>query len=514
MAGAGSVEVVVMATIGNRNIESFPIVGPSNQQIIPSFDSQRSINWYVFLDNVTNEMALYPYAGSAKLLDFDVGSNPFKGRPNGAISTESEAFFVIGDTVFKMGLDFIPEAIFTISTTEGYVGMSIGGDYLVVVDGASKWAYNIVTGTPTAITDPASPTAPTDVCQQQGFFLFNTESSQEDWQSAQYNPLKFDALNTIFINYIASAASYPLISQKSANGRIFSFTTGFIEVLENEGKAGFTFREDQNLIFEYGALVASGVASGIGGIFGQEQPKFIIFLSNILKIMLTTGDRPKVISTPSIEQRIRALKNPKDCSCFIWTENGQTFFQISWTTDQLTLAYNVNSQSWFDIQFREGRHFAESFIEFGGKQLCTSYLDNGLYELSENYADNSGEPMLRERITENIRITGYKQFTVRMFWMYCQQGVGLPGALNPNAANFVYGSDAEIEVFASYDGGISFEEPQTISLGQTAEWQHVTRAENMGTGRDYCMKIRCSQPLNKVGIFGSMLEIVPMAGTQ
>jgi hypothetical protein len=501
--------------VGGRLVQSFPIVGPSNEQIIPAFDSQSSVNWYVFLDNTTNEQALYPYAGSNKIGIFDVGANPYAGRPKGAISTETDSFFVIGNVVFRMGLDFNPIAIFTISTTTGPVKMAVGGDYLVVVDGASKWTYNIATGVPLQITDPASPTNPTSVCEQQGFFLFNTQQSQENWQSAQYNPLKFDALNTIFINYKSSVYSFPLVSQESINGRIFSFTTGFIEVLENEGKAGFTFREDQNLIFGYGAINDQSVAVGIGGIFGEQQPEFLIFVTGIRKIMMTSGGAPEVISTQSVEQKLNKLINIKDCSTFIWTENGQTFFQISWTTDKLTLAYCINSKQWFTPKYQEGRHFAESYVEFGDKKLCTSYLDNGLYELSENFASNSGEPLLRERITQNIRINGYKQYTVRLFWIYGQQGVGLVGGYDQNnSQNYVYGSTAEIEVSCSYDGGQTFEVPQTISLGTTAEWSHVTRAENLGTTRDFCMKIRCSQPLNKVAIFGSMIEMEQMGGTQ
>lgn len=505
-----------MAVGGNQTLE-FDIVGPSNQQLIPAFDSQTSINWYVYTDTVQGETALYPYAGSKKVLTFDVGANDYRGRPGGAIETELDAFFVIGPLVFRMDSTFIPVQIGVIGTSTGYVGMEIGGDFLTIVDGSGKWSYNILTDDFQPITDPDAPTSPTDVCQQQGFFLLNTQGSQEIFQSAEDDPTKYDALNTDFINYYSSSLSYPLICIRSINGRVIALTTGFIEVLENEGKAGFTFRPDENLIFGYGTPSASAVTRPeIGGTEGEQQPQFIIFLTDkkgLRKIMMSVGDRPTVISNGFVETKLNRIKNIKNCSCFVWTVNGQTFFQISWTQDNLTLAYCINNKTWFEPQHRGGRHFAESYTGFLGRRLCTSYLNSNLYELSEDYADNDGEPITRERITKNVRIKGYRQFTVRLAWLYAQQGVGLPGRFNANQPGYVYGSTADIEISASFDGGQTFQQPQIVSLGVTAEWQHVTNIENMGTARDFCLKIRTQQPLSRVGVMGCMLDIIPMEGS-
>lgn len=500
-----------------RKNQPFPIIGGSNQQLIPAFDSQSSVNWYPLEDPVTGESALYPYAGSKLIASPNVGANNFVGRPRGAQNTEESAFFTIGNIVFRMDLSFNTFQIGTIATSTGEMCTTTGGDYVVLVDGASKWYYNIITDSFLPINDVDAPLAPTSVVEQQGFFLFNDFGTQYDIQSAQYDPNKFDQFNRIFINNRSSARSYPLVCQESINNKIVSFTTGFIEVLDNKGKAGFTFRPNQNLIFGYGVPSQNCVAKGIGGQTGETQPEFLIFVTNTVglrKVMMTSGQNPIVISTPSIEYKLNKITNIADCSSFCWTINGQTFFQISFNTDDVTYAYNLNSKQWIDLTTNGKRHFAESYFYFNGKHLVTSCYDAGIYELSEEFYTHNGQPITRERITQNIRVMGYKQFSVRLFWLWLQQGTPLAGIKDVNNPNYLYGSQGLISVYISADGGQTFGEPFIVSVGESAEFTHVTRLDAIGTYRDFCVKIISKEPIPKLAILGSMMEYDVMEGTQ
>lgn len=497
--------------------KEFPLIGGSNQQKIAIFDSQRSLNLYEYSDPVTGENVLYPYCGSNKVLDFPVGMNDYKGRPGGTARTDTLAFFVIGPLVFKVDLSFTVDLIGTISTSSGPVKMEVGGEYLSIVEGSAAWTYNITTGVFVQTTDSDAPVSPSYVCEQQGFFLFNDQQTQTDYQSAQYDPTKFDALNTIQINYRSSIYSFPLIAQQSINGRIFCFTSGFTQVLENQGKAGFTFRPDENLIFGYGVVNAPCVAKGIGGAYGNQQPEFLVFICDIdgaKKVMMTYGQAPEVISTPSIEYRLNQLENIGDAVGFVFNENGNTFYQVSFTTDNITLCCNLTNRTWFDVDSKGNRHFAEAFVYFAGKRLVTSYEDNGLYEMSEDFETNSGHQVTRERISENFRITNYNQFSVDMFNLYCQQGIGLIGRYRPDIAHYKYGSTAEFEMYTSQDGGQTWDEPQIRSFGVAGRTTHVSRFTNLGVFRDFCVKIVIKQPLKNVCFLGAMITITPMEGTQ
>lgn len=500
-----------------RTIQEFPIIGGSNQQLIPAFDSQVSNNWYALVDPVSGDNCLYPYAGSALINSPDVGLNNFKGRPRGAQNTEEFAFFTIGNLVFRMDTSFNTTQIGTISTSTGEMCTTTGGNYLVLVDGASKWFYNIVTDSFLPITDPDAPTSPTNVCEQQGFFLFNEAGTQTDIESAQNDPNKFDELNRIQINNRSSYLSYPLVCQETINNRIVAFTTGFIEILENQGKAGFTFRPDPNLIFGYGVPSQNAVAKGIGGGMNEDQPEFLIFVTNTVglrKVMMTSGQAPRVISSPSMEYKLNQLTNIADCSSFVWTVNGQTFFQISFNVDNVTFAYNLNSKQWFDLNYNGNRHFAESYVYFNGKHLVTSCFDSNIYELSENYYTNNGIPITRERVTQNVRVKGYRQFSVKLFWIWMQQGFSPAGITDVNNPQYLYGSQGNIYIYISQNGGHTFGEPFIVSVGESANFDHVTDYPAVGTARDFCVKIISKEPIPKMAILGAMMEIEIMEGSQ
>jgi hypothetical protein len=482
------------------------VVGGSNIQQSRQFDSQQAINCYPFHDTVKDMWIQTRYSGSNRLSQFATSSDMFVGRPGGFIKLDTLALCVLGNQVFTINTALTSEEIGTIGTSSGPVSMASGGDYILIVDGTGGWLYQISTGEflqINTINFPNStgfPVSPTCVVEQEGFFLVNNSGTQQLFQSAPYDPTQWNVLNAIEINYRSASSAYPLISMRSVNGRIFCFTTGFIEVLENTGNAGFTFTPDQNLIFGYGAINDQSTAQGVGGAQGQQQPEFVIFISitpdGTTKVMMTSGNPPEVVSTPSVDYRLNQLTNPYDADAYVWTENGQTFWVCSFTTDNLTLAYNVTNDRWIDLQSgNKNRYFVEAFGFFNGYQLALSYLDNYLYQLGENFVTDSGSAIPYIRVTPNIRFSQYRKATARYLDIYFEQGDALEGVPVLGAPNYVFGSDPFIYLHISFDGGRTFLEPMERRLGRIGERDYFTRFENLGTAWDWCFKIEIRQPI-------------------
>jgi hypothetical protein len=490
------------------SLTSYPvgIVGGSNIQQSRLFDSQQSINCYPLHDTVKDKWMLTRYAGSMRLGQFPTSSSAFTGRPGGFLKLDSLAFAVLGDNVFTISPSLGLTSVGTIGTNSGPVSMASGGDYVMIVDGTGGWLYQISTGLfnqITVINFPNStgfPTSPTCVVEQQGFFLVNNNGTQSLFQSAPDDPTQWDVLNELQINYRSASSAYPLISMRSVNGRIFCFTSGFIEVLENDGKAGFTFSQDQNLIFGYGAINDQSTAQGVGGMKGQQQPEFIIFISltpdGTKKVMMTSGNPPEVVSTASIDYRLNQLVNSSDAIAYVWTENGQTFWVCSFTQDNLTLAYNVTNDTWIDLQTgNANRYFVEAFGFFNGYQLALSYLDNFLYQLGEEFVTDSGTVIPFIRVTPNIRFEQYRKMTCKYLDVYVEQGNALSGVPILGALDYVFGSDPFVYLFVSYDGGRTFVEPMERRMGRIGEYTFWTRFENLGTSYDWTFKFVIKQPI-------------------
>ncbi len=488
--------------MGSIKIAEINFIDGSNFQRSKTFSSALSLNVYPFYDSVTKRWVLYSYAGSNKILDFEVSDDTFTGRPGGSIATEQKSFHIIGNTLFEIDLSFNVNEITTIGTSEGPVSMALGGKYLVVVDGSTKLAYDIQAGTFSNIVSE-SPLNPNYVSEIQSFFLMNDSGSQLLQQSAPYDPTVWNAINSIEINYRSSFLSYPLLAMPSINGRIFCMTSGFIQVLENSGKVGFSFRPDLNLVFGYGAVNATCVAIGVGGSAGKQLPEFIIFISTNSdgsnKVMMTTGASPEVISNESIDYRLDNLLNIKDATAYCWTENGQTFYVCSFNQDNLTIVYNINTKKWFDISYKNGRHFGESFCYFGQKKLVTSCFDAGLYELSENFITDDGLPKNFQKVTETFYETsaqgGYQLMQGNLLFVYFQTGVGLVGQKIASQPHYVYGSFPQVYLEISFDGGVTFGPPQIGILGSDADRQVFCRFENLGTGRFWTFRLTVSDPV-------------------
>lgn len=475
-------------------------IGSSNIQRSSQFDSQQSINCYPFTDTVKRKEAQYPYSGSELVINFPTASGTAVGRKRGALPVGDISIFVVGDEVFVLSSSFSASSVGTIGTNTGPVSMCCGGDYVLIVDGTGGWTYKISTGDFDPITAAAFPVSPTTCTEQQGLFLVNNDNTQEMYQSAPYNPTIWNVFNQVFVNYRSCTSAYPLLSLRSCNGRIFAFANGFIQVYANAGKAGFTFRADQILIFGYGALNDASTVKSVGGNQGEEQPEFIVFISvtddGTKKVMMTSGNPPRVISTPSIDYRINQLTNPEDAEAIIWTENGQTFWVCSWTVDDLTIAYNMTNGSWFDIQNGNAhRYFATAFCFFQGRALALSYKDNGLYQLSEQLFTEQGQPRPYIRITSEILAPQFKNFTGKFLDIYFQQGDAPSGNLFPNAPHYVYGAEPQVLIYISNDGGRTFQEPIKGVLARIGVYNFSTRFSNLGTYHSWTFKLEVRAPV-------------------
>lgn len=492
----------------NQDI-AFPIVGGSNFQRSRAWDSSYSQNWYPFYDQVKDEWIQAFFAGTKLVSEpiLDLGS--YKGRSGGAIALQTTAYVVIGNTVYEVVSDLNATEIGTIGTSEGAVSMCAGSHYIMIVDGTGGWVYDVTGASFTQITDSVFPESPTTCEQQQGYFLVNNTGTQTMYQSMIDNPMVWSAFTTIQVNFNSSFLAAPLIGIHSVNARLFAMTATFIQVYEVEPVVGIAFRPDKNLIFGYGILTDAGVAKGAAGTLNQQVPEILIFLcrtnDGTKKVMLTSGNPPEVVSTPSIEYRINQLTNPLDVTSFIWTENGQTFAHFNFTTDNITIVYNVTNKTWFDARTGLNRYFIEDFFFFNSYKLGLSYLDGKIYQLSENFTTDSDVPITRARISDNFRIEGYKNFTVAYLELYFQQGVGLVGRLEPDALFYKPGSDPQVFLYLSDDGGQTFSQPMKQPLGIAAQTLVTTRFTGLGTHKDLTFKIVIQEPV-QVFLIGAIMS--------
>jgi hypothetical protein len=192
--------------------------------------------------------------------------------------------------------------------------------------------------------------------------------------------------------------------------------------------------------------------------------------------------------------------------------NGQTFYELSCTQDNVTFVYNVGSREWFTTTYLGGRSFMQSTCFFNGKTYATSYLDAGLYVLTEALYTNNGYPQKYKWISGNFRVPGYHQFIALRLVFWFEQGVGLPGNDLPDTANYVFGAEPALTVYGSDDNGVTFFPIEQISLGGTGLREYESTAIQGGRYRTFTLKLEMNTP-NPFFLVGCQLYYSVLEGT-
>lgn len=57
-------------------------------------------------------------------------------------------------------------------------------------------------------------------------------------------------------------------------------------------------------------------------------------------------------------------------------------------------------------------------------------------------------------------------------------------------------SDRKVSISVSRDGGYTWGAWREISLGELGQYRHRVVARRLGLGRQFCIRVRCTSPLN------------------
>lgn len=460
------------------------VVGGFNQQRSSSFDYQQSINWYPMTDEVVKKSYMVPTSGTQSTYTFIDAGLSAVGRASFTI--RNLEYHVVGNTVFTRNTSGIVENIGTIGTSTGYVGISSNGLQVLFVDGSQGYIYTIDTGTFVEIdrtppVDPNDPSAvgfplnPIDCCFIKGFFFVIEGETNRFFQSAPDDCQIWDPSNFAMANSNGDI----LVCCRSLDNRLWLFSTESISIWEDEGKAGFAFRQDQTVFYDYGAYSAKSTVVDQGVMIFQARTT-----AGVGSTFLTTGGRPQEVSSSAVNfffSNKDAQGGLSDLEAFIFKENGQIFWQCSSTISNFTIVYNSTNSSWFTRQMLDGsRHIATSYVFFNGEAHILSYNDNLLYIMSQYVLTDEGLPIYRARRPSNVYFQNYARIRMDLLQANFESGVGINGNPNFNSPAYVQGSDPQAFLSISRDGGTVFGNSRPAPMGRIGEFDRRTIWRKLG----------------------------------
>lgn len=454
-----------------------PIAGARQVDRAFKVNAQRSVNWYPEIegDGASAVLTLKPTPGLT--LVGQAGNGP---RRSSSVEFKGASYFVSGGQLMKVSTTWAITAIGTLNTTTGNCGIVAGRTYLLVVDGGNGYTWNDTTFA--VIVDPDFPAAPQQCGYMDGYFIVNNAQSDRFMVSANENPTAWDALD------FASAEADPddAVGVVTSYRDLYLIGTRTTQVYYNSGNADFPFDLYANGVIEFGTVAPFSVARAGGSIYMLAQTK-----ESGVTVVRVNGFQAQKIVDPDLAYTLSRLTTVSDATGFAYTEADQTFYELTFPSEDVTFVYHAEQDMWHERTSEGiGRHRIMGYGRFNGRHLVGDYQNGNLYYLDPtNYTEN-GAVITRLRraavVTKDLR-----EFEVNSFEVEFKRGVGLISG---------QGSDPMVMLRYSCDGGHTWSSPLQSRLGALGEYKARAIWNRLGQMNNFTPELVITDPVEAIVI--------------
>lgn len=462
------------------------LVGPTYQQRSLVFDAQRSVNLYPVLDQMGKEVAAL-YSAPGKELFSTAGIGPIRGM---FASTNGRGFAVSGSMIYEIASNGTATSLGSLETSSGTVTIAENATQLAVCDGTKLYILTYSSNVFAKVTDADLPSSVGTVTYIDGYFLVNENSSGRFYVSALNDGTSWAALD------FATAESSPdsLKAIVSAVGQVWLFGDFTTEIWSNTGDT-FPFRRITGAVMETGILSPYSPVEIDNSVVWVGKDQFgqgIVYRAQ--------GFTPVRISNTPIERKIQEATSPQSIVAYAYQDEGNVFYVLTGGGLETSLVYDLTTQQWHERAYLNQfgnfeTDLAANHMFIFGKHLVGDRRNGRIYDLSMDYYDDGGEALCRERIYTHLSDEG-QRIRYNALEIGFETGVGLQSG---------QGSNPLVQFSLSKDGGRTWSDTYTASLGAVGRYQQKVEFRRLGVAEIMTFRIRVTDPV-KVAIIGSYLK--------
>lgn len=381
-----------------------------------------------------------------------IGNGPIRA----GLSINGVRYVVSGSRLYQISSAGAVSDLGSVGSS-GRPQMATNGAQVCVVVEPEAWVYTIATGVLAKITDADFPGASS--VQFIDNYLSFTEPSSGRW----------------FISDLAAATSYDALNFATAEGAPDNLVTHLVdhreaflagldscELWQNAGISGFPFIRSSNGFIEIGCIAKNSPA---------KIDQSIFWLASDLTVRRLQGVTPQRISTHAVEKAIRGYTVSQAVGHSI-TWDGHVFYVL--TFPEATWIFDVTTNQW---------HERKSYGEDNWRISCAVHHEG------RTYVGDSGSNKFG--LLDDV----FKEWDdpLVMEWTYaptrephsCLEIIAQTGVSLPTGQ----GSDAEVMLAKSEDGGQSFVDLPTRKLGAQGQRQTRLRWHRLGLIRRSNMRV-------------------------
>lgn len=453
-----------------------PFVGASYQMEATSFDNQRCVNLYPLVTENQDSKSVAALRSTPGLKkEYEIGG----GGIRGGIESSNRGFFVSGQDFYEVLVDGSEIKRGSLLTGTGIVNLEENPTQVMLIDGLYGYIFNKSTNVFEQITDAAFPT-PSSLTYQDGYFIVT--SGQFFVISGINNGLSWNILDR---KTVESSPDF-LVGGKSDSSNLWFFGTKSTEVFQNTGDVVFPFNKVEGAVIETGCAAQATIQEIDNALFwlGTDQNgDAIVWRSN--------GYNAQRVSTKGIERKIAESTNFSESYAWVYHERGSAFYLLQVKGLNTTLVLDVATGLWHERVHRnpmtgaEEQHRGSCHVFFNKKHLVGDRLNNKVYEMSLDYYDDDGDPLVKERVSPHYdqekRLITHSQFELDM-----EVGVGTQTGQGKNPQVMLQYSDT---------GGRTWSSELWRNLGAVGEYFTRVRWNKLGSSRARVYRVRVSDPV-------------------
>jgi hypothetical protein len=330
-------------------------------------------------------------------------------------------------------------------------------------------------------------------------FVVSEPGTRTFWYSELLDGATWPAL----YNYQADARPDIITGLLVDHRQILLFGPQSIEVWDPTGQAPpptsllGPFARNQSVAIEQGTDARWGMVAAnnsfywLGGSARGEGP-----------VWRLDGYTPRRISTAAIETAMSHMDTVGDAIAFAASWGGHSWVGFYFPTGQQTWLLDTNLESWTELADLKDDGSLEAFRSYthafsAGEHIWGDRSSGQIYLWDKDYHLYGSDPIYRERTTAHLR---KEQDRVRYasFGVLCEAGVGLDGGVVP-------GTDPQVMLSYSDDGGKTFSYPRRRSLGKIGKGTQLVMWRQLGQSRQRAFRVVITDPVD-VALLGASVE--------
>lgn len=463
-----------------------PFIGGAYVSRSLNASAQRAVNCYLEKGSDGAQNMLIGSPGT--VLRATAGTGPIRG----GIAAGGYAWFVSGNTVYRMASDYSTINCGTILTASGPVALAANDTQIIIVDGTTGYLVEMSFLTVTQISDADFPDGVTQATYQDGYFIVAgngtgsfyinlTPNVGTDWSALDFATAEGSPDATLAI--ISDHRELWLIGADSA------------EVWINTGNADFPFERSGNVFIEHGcgaAFTLDKLDNTVFWLGADSRGAGIVWRAN--------GYVPQRISTHAVEYAISQYDRIDDAFAFTYQQEGHAFYCLTFPTGNQTWVYDVSTGEWHErawLNSHDGelnRWRASCHVFAFGKHLVGDFENENIYSLEMDVFTDNGEAIKRIRTAMTMSQNQLRQF-FSMLQINMETGVG-------DLTNI---ADPTLMLRYSNDSGHTWSNYQTCKIGAIGEYSKRAIFRRMGSGRNRVWEISMTDPV-RFAVFNAVLE--------